>query len=186
MHRSIDVANFFIDLTCSKEEGYITNLKVNKLLYFAQAWSYVRNNRPLFDENIEAWQYGPVVPSVYSTFKHYGRNNIAEVSEKLALDSFSEDELQLLIDIQREYGKYTASTLVDLTHEKGSPWEQIYNGDHNHKVISPNSMKAYFSKQAPLSTFDTQDIERKGSVGYRDPSDGFLVLPAEYNDEQTL
>lgn len=184
MHKPIDIANFFVELSCAKEEGYITNLKVNKLLYFAQAWSYVRNGCPLFDEDIEAWQYGPVVPSVYNAFRGYGRDNISETCGKLSFDNFSEAELQLLIDIQREYGKYEASTLVDMTHEKGSPWQKVYDGSH--RVISPDSMRAYFSQKRPLSTFDTRSIERKEAVGYRDPLDGLLVLPAEYDEEYSV
>ena len=184
MHSAIDIANFFIDITRSKEEGYITDLKVNKLLYFAQAWSLVRLGRPLFDENIEAWQYGPVVPSVYNAFNKYKRSNITEVHGTYSPDSFSDEELQLLIDIQREYGKYAASTLVDMTHKKGSPWEQVYDGSKH--VISNDSIKEYFIKENPLGTFDTHTIEHREAVGYRDPSDGLLVLTVEYNDDCTM
>lgn len=184
VHSAIDIANFFIDITRSKEEGYITDLKVNKLLYFAQAWSLVRLGRPLFDESIEAWPLGPVVPNVYNAFKKYKSNNITKVHGTYSPDIFSDEELQLLIDIQREYGKYAASTLVDMTHKKGSPWEQVYDGSKH--VISNDSIKEYFIKENPLGTFDTHTIEHREAVGYRDPSDGLLVLPVEYNDDCTM
>lgn len=183
MHKAIDIANFFIDMAHSEEEGYITNLKVNKLLYFAQAWSLVRLGRPLFDERIEAWQYGPVVPNVYVAFKRYGGDGIAEPDGAYSPENFSDDELQLLIDIQREYGKYTASALVNITHEKGSPWWQVYHGSG--QTISTETMKDYFSRKGALNTFKTRNIEKREAVGYRDPSDGRLVLPAEYNDDYT-
>lgn len=184
MHNVIDVANFFVDMACSREEGYITNLKVNKLLYYTQAWSVVRLGHPLFEENIEAWTYGPVVPSVYNAFRKYKSNNISEVCGEYLPEKFSDEELQLLIDVQREYGKYTAATLVDMTHKKGSPWAQVYDGSK--QIISIDSMKEYFSKEQPLGTYEARDIENREAVGYRDPNDGLLVLPREYDDEYAM
>ena len=68
MLKAIDVANFFVDLANSDPDDCMTNLRVNKLLYFAQAWSVVRRNKPLFEEDMQAWKYGPVVPEVYTAF----------------------------------------------------------------------------------------------------------------------
>ena len=58
MLKAIDVANFFVDLANSDPDDCMTNLRVNKLLYFAQAWSVVRRNKPLFEEDMQAWKYG--------------------------------------------------------------------------------------------------------------------------------
>ena len=99
MIKAIDIANFFIDLSNSLEEELMTNLKVNKLVYLAQAWSLVRLGKPLFCENIQAWQYGPVIPSVYNTFKVCGANNIENVFGEYNQKIFSPEELDLLIDI---------------------------------------------------------------------------------------
>ena len=76
-----DVAQFFIGLAneqANNEQGdMMTNLRLQKLLYFAQGWHLARYGKPLFDDDIEAWQYGPVVPSVYNAYKQYGRGGIA-------------------------------------------------------------------------------------------------------------
>ena len=157
MHSAIDIANFFIDITQSKEEGYLSDLKVNKLLYFAQAWSLVRLGRPLFDESIEAWPLGPVVPNVYNAFKKYKSNNITKVHGTYSPDIFSDEELQLLIDIQREYGKYAASTLVDMTHEKGSPWEQVRSHMH---------VESGWGKAKPARP-ETQAVPQRRAMAYR-------------------
>ena len=79
MLKAIDVANFFVDLANSDPDDCMTNLRVNKLLYFAQAWSVVRRNKPLFEEDMQAWKYGPVVPEVYTAFSACGRERIASV-----------------------------------------------------------------------------------------------------------
>lgn len=177
MIKAIDIANFFIDLSNSLEEELMTNLKVNKLVYLAQAWSFVRLGKPLFCENIQAWQYGPVIPSVYNTFKVCGANNIENVFGEYNQKIFSPEELDLLIDIAIQYGQYTASALVNITHKPGSPWSAVYE-EHKHNIITNNSIKEYFSKLKPLPS---SLINKENFVGYRD-KEGYLVLPKEWND----
>lgn len=180
MLRAIDIANFFIDLSASMEEELMTNLKVNKLVYFAQAWSLVRLGRKLFDEDILAWPYGPVVKSVYDTFKPCGKNNIEHVYGDYTADKFTSEELNLLMDVALQYGQYTATTLVNITHKKGSPWEQVYKA-HENNVISISSIKEYFSALKALPTF-VPTISDDDLIGYRD-KDGYLVLPKEWDDD---
>ena len=91
VHSAIDIANFFIDITQSKEEGYLSDLKVNKLLYFAQAWSLVRLGRPLFDESIEAWPLGPVVPNVYNAFKSIKATILPKCMARIPQTFFSDE-----------------------------------------------------------------------------------------------
>ena len=71
MLKAIDVANFFIYLLSDKEdeENDLTNMKLNKLTYYAQGQFLKTNGKPLFSEGIEAWIHGPVVPSVDCEFK---------------------------------------------------------------------------------------------------------------------
>ena len=81
MAKALDVANFFVDVTSDDPEDAMTNMRVNKLLYLSQAWSLVRLGRPLFeDDEIQAWQYGPVAPGVYRAFSEYGRERIRKVA----------------------------------------------------------------------------------------------------------
>lgn len=184
MLKAIDVANFFIDIANNNDDDCITNLRVNKLLYFAQGWSLARKNKPLFEEEIQAWKYGPVVPSVYQAFKPCGRNNISEPSGEYSADIFTNDELELLIDVLREYGKYSGPALVDLTHKKNSPWEQVYLPESKSTIISKEKLKDYFLQEQSLHSFDLNNISENDFVGYRDAKDGLLVLPQEYDDAE--
>jgi uncharacterized phage-associated protein len=182
MLTAIDVAYFFVDLanTTSLGSNAMTNLRVNKLLYFAQAHSLVRFGKPLFDENIQAWKYGPVVPSVYQEFKHCGNGRIQDIPLDYTPEMFSTDEIDLLLDVVRHYGQFSSSALVGITHKNGSPWKTVYHEDSVGSVIPADKMKVYFSKeQLPVfePKYDETDV-----IGTRN-SLGYLVLPKEYDDD---
>lgn len=137
-----DVANFFIQLSNDSVDDPITNLKLNKLLYYAQGCYLARTGKPLFDGEIEAWQYGPVEPTIYNKYKRYGSSPITEVDQKCERDAFESDEFDALIDVACEFGQYTGSTLVNMTHQVGTPWSDACRS--NKKEISQDSMREYF------------------------------------------
>ena len=180
MLNSIDVANFFIDLAKSDPYNDMTNIRVNKMLFFAQGWSLVRRGKPLFKEDLRAWQYGPVVPSVYKAFQPCGNQKIVDFSGKFDPDKFSSEEIELLLDVSREYDKYSTTKLVNMTHEKGTPWQQVYR-EHESKVITKESILQYFETLEPIESFTVQ-LDESDFVGYRDPETGLLVLPKELDD----
>lgn len=177
--KAIDVANFFIDLYNSVPEGQITNLSLNKLLYFAQGHSLAENGKQLFDEPIEAWKYGPVVPSVYRTFKQASRKNIAKPCGNYSSDVFSEEDLDLLLDVFRKYQDYSASALLRMTHKEGTPWRQVFQEGENN-VISQESLKRFFSynrlPRISLAPIDVQEPKRN--------ADGYVILPPEWDDDE--
>ena len=82
--KSIQVANAFILRHGSDID--ITNLVLNKLVYFAQVESLRETGKPLFEDKIEAWPYGPVERNVYFTFQKYGRNRILKSEGETAKD----------------------------------------------------------------------------------------------------
>lgn len=181
MAHAIDVARFFIDIanaipTCD----LMTNLRVNKLLYFAQGECLRELGHPLFDDGIEAWTYGPVVPCVYKAYKHFGREPIkddAEVSE----NALTEQEKDVLFDVLRHYGRFDTSTLVSMSHQKKSPWDVMYRRNNKHAKIPNDLIKLFFESQPPISKFKNP-YKPSDCVGYRD-KDGYLVLPKELDDE---
>lgn len=75
--KALDIANLYIDLANSIPGDYIDNLKLNKICYYAQAWCCVKLGHPLFDDEIQAWDYGPLIPDVYHTYKICGDCRIA-------------------------------------------------------------------------------------------------------------
>lgn len=181
MLNSIDVANFFIDLAKSDPYNDMTNIRVNKMLFFAQGWSLVRRGKALFKEDLRAWTYGPVAPSVYYAFQPCGNQKIVDYSGKFDPEKFSAEEIDLLLDVSREYDKYSTTKLVDMTHAKGSPWQQVYQ-EYENKVISKSSISEYFKTLDPLEPF-SPSIDEGDFVGRRDPETGLLVLPKELDDD---
>jgi uncharacterized phage-associated protein len=129
------VANFFLDLATQKKIA-LTQLSLLKLLYFAQGWYLVRFERPLVRQDFEAWKHGPVVKVVRDEFKSYGSRPIT--SRATALDIFSGKRLvadpnlssadaAFVTSIFDSYHHYDAWDLAEMTHEKGSPWDKLWN-----------------------------------------------------------
>jgi len=144
-YNALDIAKSIILCTDVERGDTISNLKLQKLLYYLQGYWLVIFNKPLFEEDIEAWMYGPVVPSVYEYFKGYGSRAIMpdDVSETEEL-SFDEDEGDLFVNVLEEYGQFSAVKLMEMTHSE-LPWKSVATGKGN--VISHDSLVKYFSTQ---------------------------------------
>lgn len=98
-------------------------MKLQKLVYYCQAWSLVWDEAPMFDNRIEAWANGPVVPDLYA--QHKGLFMI-ETWHGNAND-FSECEAETIEAVVDHYAKYTAQQLSDLTHSE-APWREAREG----------------------------------------------------------
>ncbi|HEX8671265.1 MAG TPA: type II toxin-antitoxin system antitoxin SocA domain-containing protein [Longimicrobium sp.] len=119
-------------------------MKLQKLVYYAQAWSLVWDDRPMFDERIEAWANGPVVRELYDC--HRGLFEVREwpAGDPDALD----DEARATVDAVLEYyGPRNAQTLSDMTH-KEEPWKEarrgLPDGVRGHSEITLESMADYY------------------------------------------
>jgi len=145
LYNAEDVAQYFIYLASNKiigdhqEREGITNLKLQKILYLAQAYYLVKFNKPLFKDDIKAWIYGPVIPSVYNKYKKYKNSPIINEKDKALI---GEEDKAYLREVWDTFGGYSASRLVDITHSH-APWEKAYNSPN--KNISNQSIKAYYS-----------------------------------------
>ena len=182
MLKAVDYANFFIDLSNSSEDDLISNLRLNKLLYFAQGCSFAMFDKPLFNEEIEAWQYGPVVPEVYKSFKPCGRNNIEETCGEYSPYQFSDEEMEVLLNVVEKYGKYSSPALVDITHQKNSPWSNVYEEGKLHIEIPKESIRNYFRNKMNLKPFNYEALKSMDEAGYRS-EEGLYVLPKEFDDD---
>lgn len=117
---------------CLKRNKPISNLRLQKLLYFAQYKSLKDYDEPLFTDDISAWQYGPVVPDVYFEFCVYGGMPIT-LNCNANLNKRTENLLNYIIE---ELDKYDSWSLVRYTHKNGSAWSKIYlSGEGNGDVI---------------------------------------------------
>ena len=152
----MDVARFIINY-CNRNNYEISNLKLQKLLYFIQA-DYLSSGKrvPCFDEEIQAWNFGPVVPEVYHAFKTYGSGHIPSIDSYVCIDldnmEFGRkkyDETVIDEEDRRHIGNiidglspYSTTTLVNITHNQ-TPWQDAYRKGHN-SVISKEDIKEYF------------------------------------------
>lgn len=177
------VVDFFIDSALNDPENNMTNLRIQKLLFLAQGWALARYDKLLFADNIEAWDFGPVVPQIYQRLKTSGSDKIKGVMDDDYASHFSEQEAMLLIDVLNAYDIYSTSGLVSLTHQRGTPWEKVYVKGKNN-IIPTDSIRDYFKTLPPLQTFKLPHFTEDDFVGYRDEETGIYVLPKELDDDE--
>jgi uncharacterized phage-associated protein len=125
------VANYFLAKQTERDQP-ITQMKLHKLLYFAHGWHLGLRGEPLLDEMIEAWEFGPVVPSIYQEFKRFGARPIEGRAKDLDRDwkrliepeiDRDDDSTRALLDrVWDVYGRFTPSQLSAMTHRPDEPW----------------------------------------------------------------
>jgi uncharacterized phage-associated protein len=125
------VANYIINKGYEDKKP-VSNLQLQKMLYFAWIDYYKQTKRHIFWDSICAWQFGPVVPEVYYEYCAYGGRPINIRCETEIIET----DRKILDDIINQYIDVAVNVLVDKTHKKGSPWDIVYqNGAGNRKVI---------------------------------------------------
>lgn len=139
---ALDVAQYVINETLN--QGYpVSNLKLQKMLYFVQGVMLVNYGRPAFEDHIEAWQYGPVVPEVYFAYSSYGATPILLQYDKINLDDEEKNAANIVIN---SFLKTPAFALVNETHRVNSPWYDAYHSSGDN-IISNESIAQYFRAQ---------------------------------------
>lgn len=137
----MEAARYLVYLSYNDHTYSLTPLKLQKVLYYAQGWSFVWDDKPLFPEEFEAWQYGPVNREVYDNFKVYKGQEIPDYEGQIPLSAAS-DELETIKSVWEEYGAETAGSLVNMTHTE-APWIEAYRTG---KIISNHSIQNFFVK----------------------------------------
>jgi len=154
MGQAIDVARFFLKLAAGEPEPeYLSHMRLQKLLYYAQAWSLTLRGKPLFTSAIEAWVHGPVVRAVYPQFADYGDSPIP-FHEASAADGLNDDDKALIESVWRGYRRFSATQLRRMTHRE-RPWLEARTG-----CGSDESSQAEIPHEA-IRRYFTQVYERK-------------------------
>lgn len=142
-----DLADWFVRRADLESGDAMTHLKLQKLLYYAQAWHLANYNRRLFDEDLKAWTHGPVVPSVWHKYRNFGWDIIqpAKTAAKVADATAS-----FLENVYNIYGKYSGKALEDLTHDE-LPWKEA-RGDlpiqaKSTTPISDKTMRDFYASK---------------------------------------
>lgn len=140
-----DVADYFLSL-CDDDNGdLISNLKIQKLVYYAQGFSLAINDRPLFEEKIQAWPHGPVIPDLYNKYKEYGNAALPVDNLDIDFSKYSQEEIELLDEVYDMYGQFSAWKLRNMTHEE-KPWISTFEKGKSN-IISHEVLKNYFLTQ---------------------------------------
>lgn len=140
MYSALEVAKYVID-RCNELNRSISNLKLQKILYFIQIEFLVTLNTVCFKEAIEAWDFGPVVPVVYHEYKVYGSASIPcdQVGIPVSIIKAHKDIIDGVVE---QCSQYSAATLVDITHRQ-APWINNYKKGRG-SIISTEELKEYF------------------------------------------
>lgn len=164
---TLAVANYFLEKARGQGQG-IDPMKLQKLVYYAHGWHLAITGKPLIDEPVEAWPYGPVIPSLYHEFKHYGRQPIGSLATRFdgvefvapCLSSGDHETAAILSRIWETYGRLTGVQLSNLSHEDGSPWQITWDraekmGKRRGVDIDDELIKSHFEREALRSRPET-------------------------------
>ena len=140
MANVFDVAEYML-----KKQSPMTTMKLQKLVYYCQAWSVVWDSKPIFKDRIEAWASGPVVPSLYNI--HRGSFLIDNLSIGNP-NNLTEPEIETIDAVLQTYGDKSAQWLSDLTHME-NPWNDarkgIPSGQNCEEEITLSSLEEYYN-----------------------------------------
>ena len=157
IYDALEVSRHIVNY-CNDSKYGMTNLKLQKLLYFIQAYSLIKRGRPCFNDEIEAWDFGPVVPSVYHEYKRYGAFYIFSIKTYIEFDKsnswnmreveykdniINEKDKKLINEVVNAFSNYSASDLVSLTHAQ-DPWKNAYKSRQSN-VITKKAIEEFFN-----------------------------------------
>lgn len=158
---AIAIADFFLLQSWSENRG-LSPMQIQKLVYFAHGWHMAIFGKELILERIEAWDYGPVIPSLYQAFKRYGSDEITKEDYHVwgpGVDPNDKEAIVLLRKIWEVYGGKTGLQLSSLTHAKDGPWyttrmEEKKEFERIHLNVNiPNTvLKNYFKSRLAKSS----------------------------------
>ncbi|MCP3388894.1 DUF4065 domain-containing protein [Bradyrhizobium sp. CCGB12] len=146
MSHVCDVAKYIL-----KKQGTVSAWKLQKLVYYSQAWSLVWDGRPMFNERIEAWANGPVCPDLYA--QHRGQFMVSDIKYGDP-DKLDKDAKETIDGVLSYYGDKSPQWLSDLTHAE-SPWKDargdLPSGASCQREITQEAMAAYYESLPPAA-----------------------------------
>jgi uncharacterized phage-associated protein len=146
----------------NKKGDTVSPKKLQKLLYYVEAWNLVNLPNALLEEDFQAWVHGPVLPSLYHELKEFGYNDLKVVAEEcdsedeliniiIKKNNISDDQLELIDAVLERYGSMNSFQLELLSHSE-EPWIEARGGIPPHasctNIISKMRMKEYYSELA--------------------------------------
>jgi uncharacterized phage-associated protein len=147
---ALTIAKWFIAWAEAEGEE-LSNLKLQKLLYYAQGHHLAERHQPLFPDQIQAWSHGPVIPEVYHAYKGCGSATIElPGNDVFTWDDVDSETTKLLSRVWNTYGGFSAGHLRNMTHEE-APWRAHFRPDERNIVIPDSEIEGYFAKRSRRS-----------------------------------
>lgn len=129
--------NEFVRNYKNEDTDQISNLKLQKLLYYCQGAFLALKDEKLFEDDILAWTHGPVIEKIYQEYKKFGSNGITEIPKDEVL--IDKETTEILINTYNTFARYSAWGLRNLTHNE-TPWKETEQND----IITTDKIKKYF------------------------------------------
>lgn len=132
---------------CNKHYLHITHLRLQKLLYFIQAYFLMKSDgkRVAFNEELEAWDFGPVVPCIYHQYKRFGSGQIPFNDNSYA-GIFSNDDKKTIEEVILHFKDKSSIYMMEVIHNQ-NPWKEAYNKQNLEKIITKKSIYEYFAEK---------------------------------------
>jgi len=141
MCTALDVASYVLE-----KKGPLTAMQLEKIVYYCQAWSLVWDNVPLFEDRIEAWMNGPVIPTLFE--QHKGRFKIGISDINGNFNNLSDVQRETIDEVMKFYADKSGQWLSDLTHRE-KPWIEARQGlaldQRGNNEITQSAMHEYYS-----------------------------------------
>ncbi|MBI6727496.1 DUF4065 domain-containing protein [Pseudomonas viridiflava] len=145
--KSLAVAQLILELSSASPRPCVTPMKLLKLTYIAHGYMMGRHRKPLLDEDIQAYQYGPIIKSVHNKVRYYGSSPVLKIKGASAWKGqFTTQEYEIIREVVSLYGAHTALTLSAAMHHPSTPWSitrEYANGD---APISNDLIGIFYSK----------------------------------------
>lgn len=141
------VANWFIRRAEQDGGRALSNMQLQKLVYFAHGWGMALHHHPLIRDEVQAWEFGPVIPPLYRALAKWGADPVVKSIADIPED-FQPYEEDVLDQVYSAYATYPASTLSSLTHREGTPWAKTFEPGKRGVVIDNNLIADHFSELA--------------------------------------
>ena len=155
-----EIANKLLQLS-NAENLPLTSMQLLKLVYLVHGWSLAMFDEPIVRNNPQAWQYGPVYPSIYKAVKKSGSSPVSEMITKPATgevyfpEDISQPKLSFLSSILSSYGRKPAFELSSITHRDGTPWHKTYHEIGKYQDIPLDFMREHFQRLARERNINT-------------------------------
>lgn len=142
--KSLAVAQHMIEQCAASGDGSVTPMQLIKLVYIAHGYMLGLHGRPLLDESVQAWQYGPVVPSVYHAVKQF-KNSPVTAMQCGSVAAFTDDERAVMRKVASTYGKFSGVILSSATHKPGTPWSVTWASAGQNAPISNDIIESFYA-----------------------------------------